>query len=90
MSYNSSMTAKEAIDYVSKAFNITSKYALAKSLSDEHLVVQSIQISNYLNGRKMSKKVADRFFDVYGIVITDAHDRGILQKELKQREQNDY
>lgn len=78
------MTGEEAIKYVQQAFDISSKYALAKSLSDETLKVQSIQISNYLNGRKMSKKVAKRFYDVYDIVISDAHDTGTLKADTEK------
>lgn len=84
------MTAVEAIKKVSEEHNITSKYRLAKELSDEKLTVQPIQISNYVHPdpkkrRKMSKAVADRFFEVYGIYITDQHDPGTLRKELEER-----
>lgn len=67
------MTGAEAIKYVADYFGVPSKYALAKSLSDEKLTVQPIQISNYINGTRMSKKVADRFNDTYGIIISDAY-----------------
>lgn len=67
------MTGKEAIQYVAENFGVQSMYALAKSLSDETLTVQTIQIKNYLNGRRMSKKVAERFNDVYGIIISDVY-----------------
>ncbi len=65
------MTAKEAIEYVADHYNVPSMYALAKSLSDEKLTVQPIQISNYIRGRKMKKAIADRFREVYDIEITD-------------------
>lgn len=84
------MTAFEAIKKVCSEYNITSKYRLAKELSDERLVVQPIQISNYVNPdlkkrRKMSKAVAERFFDVYGIYITDQHEPGIMRKLMEER-----
>lgn len=84
------MTAIEAIKKVCEEHNITSKYRLAKELSDEALTVQPIQISNYVNPnpkrrRKMSKAVADRFFEVYGIYITDQHEPGSLKRELEER-----
>lgn len=67
------MTGKEAIKYIADHFGVPSKYALAKSLSDEKLNVQVIQITNYLNGTRMSKKVADRFNETYGVIISDAY-----------------
>lgn len=67
------MTGIEAIKYVADYFGVPSKYALAKSLSDEDLTVQPIQISNYLKGTQMSKKVAERFNETYGIIISDAY-----------------
>lgn len=67
------MTGREAIRYVAFHFGVPSKYALAKSLSDKDLVVQPIQISNYINGTRMSKKVAERFNETYGIIISDAY-----------------
>lgn len=71
-----SMTTIEAIKHVTDIFDIPSAYALAKSLSDEDLKVQTIQITNYLSGKhKMSRKVADRFYECYGIVINDAFDK---------------
>ena len=65
------MTTKEAIEYVADHYNVPSMYTLAKSLSDEKLTVQPIQISNYIKGRKMKKAIADRFREVYDIEITD-------------------
>jgi hypothetical protein len=67
------MTAKEAIKYIAKEFNVPSRYAMSKQLSDEELTVQPIQISNYMNGTKMSEKVAKRFNEVYGVLISDIH-----------------
>lgn len=65
------LTTAEAIRYVAKHFNVPSMYALAKSLSSDDLVVQTIQVKNYLNGTRMSRKVAERFNEVYSIIITD-------------------
>ncbi len=80
------MPAKEAIIKVCSDLNIPSKYRLAQLLSDETLKVQPIQIYNYLvKDRKMSKKVADRFTSVFGIVITDVHERGSLTKAELER-----
>lgn len=84
------MTAYEAIHKVCEEYGIPSKYALAKNLSDEELTVQPIQISNYVHKdpkkrRKMSKAVAKRFLDTYGIYITDQHDTGTFSRELKER-----
>lgn len=67
------MTGKQAILYVIENYGITSKKALADSLSGDGLTVQPIQISNYLDGTKMSQKVAERFLFVYGINVSDAH-----------------
>lgn len=67
-----SMTTREAIKYVAELHNIPSMYALAKSLSDENLNVQPIQISRYLDGACMSDKVAARFEAVYDVHISDA------------------
>lgn len=69
-----------AIKHVAKYFGISSMYRLASDLSGDGVNVQPIQISNYLRGRKMSKKVADRFAEVYGIYITDYHQAGVLNK----------
>ena len=70
------MPIKEAINYIVEHFGVTSYYAMSKALSDETLTVQPIQISNYANGSKPSQKVADRFFETYGVVISDAHTPG--------------
>ena len=67
------MTGKEAIKFAADHFGVQSKYAMSKALSDEDLTVQPIQISNYLNGTRMSKKVAERFEETYGITISDAY-----------------
>lgn len=67
----SSLTTTEAIHYVMEFYNIPSYYRLARNLSDEYLAVQGIQISNYLNGKSMSRKVANRFLAIFDIVIID-------------------
>ncbi len=67
------LTAKEAIEYVLEIYNIPSKYRLAKNLSDDVLTVQPIQISHYLKGKKMSKKVARRFFDTFEIIVIEVY-----------------
>lgn len=87
MSYdNVAMTAVEAIKHVTDMYEIPSKYALAKALSDETLTVQPIQISNYVHAdpkkrRRMSTAVAKRFHEVYGITITDSYDPGFFKRE---------
>lgn len=73
-------TGKEAIIKVCEDFGITSKYALAKALSCDTVTVQPIQIYNYLNGRQMSEKVAQRFSEVFGIVISDVYSAGSLRQ----------
>lgn len=70
-----SMTGQQAIAYVAEYMSVPSMYALAKSLSGDGLTVQPIQIKNYIEGTRMSKKVADRFHEVYDIVITDAFNK---------------
>ncbi len=74
------MTAQEAIEYVAAVHNISSMYEMSKQLSDDKLTVQPIQISNYMNGGKMSRQVADRFFEVYEVIISDVHQPGVFQK----------
>lgn len=73
------MTAKEAILYVVEYFGLKSYYAIAKALSDEELTVQPIQISKYCKGYKMSKKVAQRFFNTFGVIISDPFDMSMFK-----------
>lgn len=81
MAVEEGMTAVEALKYASKHFGVPSYYAMSKALSDEELTVQPIQISNYAKGkRRMSEKVAQRFFDTFGIVISDAYRPGTFQR----------
>lgn len=77
------MTGIEAIKHVVEHYGMTNKSAIAKSLSGDGLEVQPIQITNYLDGTKMSQKVADRFLLVYGIVIKDAHNPSDLAEAMK-------
>lgn len=79
------MTGAEAIRYVADVFNVPSMYAMARDLSDETLNVQPIQIKNYLTGTRMSKKVADRFKELYDVIITDAFDPSGFRKDYKSR-----
>ena len=74
-----SMSGKDAIDFVAEHFGVPSMYAMSKALSDENLTVQPIQISRYRKGHKMSSKVANRFFDTYGVVINDYYKKGVWQ-----------
>lgn len=74
------MTGLEAIKHVAEYFELNSMYSIAKSLSGDNVNVQPIQIKNYMNGTKMSKKVAKRFEEVYGIEITDVHSTGLFSK----------
>ena len=77
------MTGKQAILYVIESFGVTSRKALADSLSGDGLTVQPIQINNYLDGTKMSQKVADRFLLCYGITISDAHNPSDFAETVK-------
>lgn len=72
------MTTIEALKHIADVYEISSMYALAKSLSDDEVKVQPIQIARYLKGKKPSKKVAQRFLDVYDIILTDVHNPGNL------------
>lgn len=74
------LTSKEAIEHIAEHYGISSLYGLAAALSDEDLTVQPIQISNYMNGTRMSKKVADRVFAVYDIIISDVYTPGVFQR----------
>lgn len=76
-----SMSTKEAIEFAAEHFGVPSMYAMAKALSDETLKVQTIQISNYRKGTKMSKEIAQRFYDTYGIIVNDYSDRGTWQNK---------
>lgn len=75
------MTTREAIEYVADFYGVQSMYAMAKALSSDTLVVQTIQISNYLEGTKMSQKVAERFEEVYDIYVTDARRVGTFNNK---------
>lgn len=76
------MTAKDAIKYVSDTYeDFRSMYSIAKALTGGELKVTTIQISNYLRGKhKMSGKVANRFYEVFDIVITDAYESDAVRR----------
>lgn len=74
------MNTKDAINHVSETHNIQSMYQMGKELSDDKLTVTTTQIRNYLRGTRMSKKVADRFEQVFDITITDAYDNSALRR----------
>lgn len=75
------MKAAEAINHVGEYFGLSSLYEMSKQLSDDTLTIQVIQLSKYRRGlSKMSKKVADRFEEVYGIKIIDIAKRGVFAK----------
>lgn len=77
-----SFTTKDAVLFAADHFGVPSFYAMAKALSDETLTVQPIQLSKYVNkGARMSKKVAERFFDTYGIVVNDVFERGAFRRK---------
>lgn len=79
------LTTKDAILYVSENLHgFKSMYSIAKALSDDELTVHTIQISNYLKGTKMSRKVADRFTEVFDIIITDVHDTSATRRNYNK------
>lgn len=67
-----SMETRVAIMTATTENDIKSLYAMASMLNNEEVTVQPIQISNYLNGTRMSRKVARRFLEVFNIYVTDA------------------
>lgn len=73
-----SLSSKMAIQHVKNELDYKSFYAIAKELTYDGMTVQPIQISNYFKGHHvMSEKVASRFFDTFGITITDTfHSQG--------------
>lgn len=73
---DNTLTTKEAIAFVSEHFGHKSLYSISKALSDETLTVQPTQIKRYVNGARMSRKVADRFLEVYDIVVSDVWSPG--------------
>lgn len=78
------MTAKEAILYVSYSNSkYSSMYSIAKALSGDGLKVHTVQISNYLKGTRMSRKVAERFEEVFDIEITDVWDTSSLRRNYR-------
>lgn len=79
------MTAIEAIKYAVEEFDVPSRYAMANQLSDDVVNVQPIQISNYMNGTRMSEKVAKRFSEVYGVVISDIHYPSDFRQSVQEK-----
>lgn len=79
------MTTKLAVMTVVAEHEIRSLYQLASMLSNEEIKVQPIQISNYLNGTRMSGRVARRFFELFNIHIEDAVGKeGTLLEQCKR------
>ncbi len=78
------MTSKEAIDFVMDKFGIQSLYKLSKELTHEELKVTITQLSNYSRGTRMSKKVADRFSELYDVVISDVFDSTALRRNYNK------
>ena len=74
------MTGKEALEYIASSFNIPSLYAMSKALSDDTLQVQPIQLSNYRKGKRMSERVAERIYNTFDIVVTDAYRPGTWRR----------
>jgi hypothetical protein len=66
-----SFTTVEAIRHIAKEYDINTLSAFARELSNDDIKIQPIQISNYLKGRKMSRKVANQFLVRFGVIITD-------------------
>ncbi len=59
--------------------------AVAAALSDDMVKVQPIQISRYINGSKMSRKVAAKVLEIFNIEVTDATgSRGSFVEQCKQ------
>lgn len=72
MSSEEPMRLTAAIDHIAEYFGVRSFYAMAKALSDETMTVQPTQISKFHKGQtKVSKKVAQRFHDTYGVRIDE-------------------
>jgi len=78
------MTTKEAISYIAENFDVASKYALAKMLSSDSITVQPIQITNYITGTKPHEKVAKRFLEEFGIVITDMYSPSDFRQHIRK------
>jgi hypothetical protein len=68
------MSSRDAIVTISKDTEFKTRYAISKALSDNELVVSVGQLTRYLNGKRMSRKVADRVHEVFGIIINDVYE----------------
>jgi len=68
------MSAKEAILTIARDTEFKTQYSISKALSDEDLNVSIGQITRYLKGCRMSRKVADRVHEVFGIVVNDVYE----------------
>lgn len=88
MSNEPAMTCIDAIKHVMDHFGIASRNELAKSLSDDSMTVQPIQITNYLKGTQPSQKVADRFLSVYGVVISNAYNQSDLADAVRRAQED--
>lgn len=79
------MTSKAAIELVAKTHGIDSLYALARLLSGDGLEIQPIQVSNWRKGKKMSKRAAKRFLDLFDITIhpDSVHNKGVFSRVTK-------
>lgn len=67
------MTTREAILYLGAENAIPSKYQMAQFLSTADINVSPIQISNYLNGTRMSRMLARSVYDRFNIIISDSY-----------------
>ena len=66
------LSSQDAVKHVINEFGYTSHYSIAKELTSHGLTVQPTQIGYYVKGvHVMSGKVAEHFYDVFGIEITD-------------------
>lgn len=63
------LKTKEAVQHVLATEKVRSKYALAKVLQ-----VNAIMINNYLNRTRMGTATAERFKQAFNITITDVYD----------------
>lgn len=75
------LTGRDAILYIAENYSTKSMYAIAKQLSNDEVKVHAIQITNYLKrGTKMSRKVADRVFAEYNIIVTDVYEPSAVRR----------
>jgi hypothetical protein len=73
------LNTEQAINHIVRHHKGTSLYKIAKSLSNDKVKLQPIQIEHYRNGGRMRKDVAQRFLEVYDIVITDIFLPGVFE-----------